>query len=676
MKKKFLPLMAVAVGLCASSHATINYVKANATGLNNGTSWANAYTDLQTATTSSADTLWVANGIYKPTTTTTRTISFNFGNKQVFGGFVGGETLLSQRNYSTYQTILSGDIGTVGNNNDNSFHVVLISTGQGLLDGFKITDGNSSDAVPANGTGGGIRITGTPGITTRVNNCLFTDNLALSGGAISNISGADAFLVHCRFESNVATGSGGALLSGQTSSLGQTDVKDCVFYSNKALSGGGISFSGPMNIERCTFSGNQAVDTGGAIHITASPIRSTLIMGNSLIVGNIANYGSALYVSDDPNVQPVNYAGVRNCTFSGNKTISNSYALRFTIKSQLNNSIVWGNETGNSAQVNISYAAFNNIIQNSASGLNNTFAFDPLFANPGAAANAPFNAANYNYQLSDVSPAIERGLETLAPNDVFDLIQHDRKFGVNPDLGCYEKTYCVATPTGDIIVDGNTTTFCQGTAFSVKLTAPNGIAYNWSNNEVTDTTTVNTAGVYKVAVLEASGCRAIYSKEIVIAPLPVPVIALNNTTLTTGSFNSYQWIKDNVDISGATSQTYTPTVSGIYKVRVTNAAGCVGISLPFTFAVLGINETNDRSQVRMYPNPAKDRFTVDVSELKGKVLSYMICDIMGKRIIQENIATKAGTLEVLLPETIANGLYIFNLYAGEGTYSVKFSVRR
>jgi hypothetical protein len=49
--------------------ATVIYVKWDAAGANNGTSWEDAYMDLQTAIGAAidGDTIWVAGGTYKPT---------------------------------------------------------------------------------------------------------------------------------------------------------------------------------------------------------------------------------------------------------------------------------------------------------------------------------------------------------------------------------------------------------------------------------------------------------------------------------------------------------------------------------------------------------------------------------------------------------------------------------
>ena len=59
----------------------------------------------------------------------------------IYGGFNGTETSLSQRDFETNITILSGDVGAEGDYTDNTYHVVTASgvDASAILDGFTIS---------------------------------------------------------------------------------------------------------------------------------------------------------------------------------------------------------------------------------------------------------------------------------------------------------------------------------------------------------------------------------------------------------------------------------------------------------------------------------------------------------------------------------------------------------
>ena len=91
-------------------HANIIYVDSTSTGLNNGSSWTNAYTDLRAAITAAniGDSVWVAKGTYS--------YPYGFGQQfqmkngvKIYGGFTGNETSFSARNWITNTTILKGN---------------------------------------------------------------------------------------------------------------------------------------------------------------------------------------------------------------------------------------------------------------------------------------------------------------------------------------------------------------------------------------------------------------------------------------------------------------------------------------------------------------------------------------------------------------------------------------
>ncbi len=142
------------------------YVDINASGNDDGTSWDDAYNNLQSALfrASDGDELWVASGTYTPVRAGSpgqRTDSFQIkAGVSLYGGFNGTEGNRTECNWALNKTVLSGDIGVLGNNTDNCYHIVSGSGVGGsatVLDGFTITGGN------ANGTevgdlniGGGV----------------------------------------------------------------------------------------------------------------------------------------------------------------------------------------------------------------------------------------------------------------------------------------------------------------------------------------------------------------------------------------------------------------------------------------------------------------------------------------------------------------------------------------
>lgn len=96
----------------------IIYVRADALGANDGTSWPDAFTDLQDALDTARARLpepteiWVAQGVYKPDRGTgNKYLSFDLPDGvAVFGGFVGTDEKIGDRNPDLFQTVLSGDL--------------------------------------------------------------------------------------------------------------------------------------------------------------------------------------------------------------------------------------------------------------------------------------------------------------------------------------------------------------------------------------------------------------------------------------------------------------------------------------------------------------------------------------------------------------------------------------
>ncbi len=354
-------------------------VDIDATGANNGTSWADAYKYLQDAlaVAQGGDQIWVAEGTYKPDANTAnpsgtgeRSATFQLMNGvTIKGGYAGyGAADPDARDVELYETILSGDINTPGDNWDNSYHVV---TGSGtepnaVLDGFTSTAGNANSPAYPNDRGGGMyNDSGSPTVT----NCTFVGNTARNyGGGMSNYHSSPT-LINCTFSGNSAFDYGGGMyntyssptvtsctFSGNSADWGgggmrnmtgsAPNLTDCTFSGNSTeVYGGGMSNynNGNPTVMNCTFRGNTASSDGGGM----SNYHSSPTLTNCTFSGNSATYdGGGMYNNDS---SPT----VTNCTFSGNSAGSEGGGMYNELSSNptLTNCIMWGDSAPSGPEI-------------------------------------------------------------------------------------------------------------------------------------------------------------------------------------------------------------------------------------------------------------------------------------------------------------------------------------
>ncbi|MSR41927.1 MAG: hypothetical protein EXS10_08530 [Phycisphaerales bacterium] len=403
LKVPFAAVLATASTLClaAETFAATRYVNvALSSGLNNGTSWTDAYQGaggLASALTASmsGDQIWVAAGTYKPTTTTSRSIFLTLKTGVgIYGGFTGTEGKLAQRNWAVNPTIVTGDL--LGNDNgalnltDNSYHCFVGSgaSATAILDGFTVKGGYANGATASNyDKGAGILIVNSGSPTVR--NCNFTGNRCTFGGGAGYIFTAGGTFTNCRFENNVGGSYGGAFdMNAVTGTFDR-----CVFIGNTAARAGALESYGSSvtKITNCVFSGNSATGSngGGAMWIGTS---SACTIRNSTFVANSATTLAGCIINT-----------------SGSSTIANCILWQntgpggMTAANQLTNS---GGATV------VSYS----VVHGGFTGTGNTNV-DPLF----------IDAPTRNYRLLITSPAIDAGSNAMVPaGTVIDLAEAPR----------------------------------------------------------------------------------------------------------------------------------------------------------------------------------------------------------------------------------------------------------
>ncbi|MEM9848824.1 MAG: right-handed parallel beta-helix repeat-containing protein [Bacteroidota bacterium] len=291
--------------------AQIIFVKAGSNG--NGSSWSDAFGDLAEALDYAqfGDQVWVAAGTYLPTEQHDRYAHFEVSDGvKLYGGFSGNETDLSQRNWASNKTVLSGEIGSIATTDDNSYTVLYTSgvSRSTLVDGFTITKGS------ANGLGekGDVRRCGgawfNDGAAGKSNptitNCTFINNYGRDGGAIYNYAKegvCNPRIVNCQFINNSADLDGGAIYNDSSMGICNPVIKDCRISGNKATYGGGILNYGKdggeasPTITGCSFEDNIGYIRGGSIYSSENNGKCSPAITSSYFSDNKATVGREMY---------------------------------------------------------------------------------------------------------------------------------------------------------------------------------------------------------------------------------------------------------------------------------------------------------------------------------------------------------------------------------------------
>ena len=410
------------------SIATIRYVTVNGAGALDGTSWSNAAdgTSLQAMidASTSGDEVWVATGLYKPTTTTDRSIAFVMKNGvAIYGSFAGTETSLFQRVLTCGPgSVLSGNIGE-STIEDNSYQVIRNGyglTNSAMLDGFEIRDANDPRTPTNNeGLGGGILNNGGAGASCSptIRNCVITNNRAGFGAGIFN-SGYDGGNANPRIENCIITNNhayqgGGGLDNYGLSGNASPTILNTIFYENTAVEraggmycwGGGNGNANPV-VRNTLFVKNSAVDGGGIVSDRLNVGAGSSGNSNPTFTNCIFRNNTASGVAP-------------NFFILGSATVSMTYSI-VGLTGQTAPHSLTGSTTGN-LDVDPQFLNIDNAIGNDGCWL----------------------TADDGLRLADTSPGVNAGTNANAPTT--DIMSSTRIVGATADMGPYESDVDVIT---------------------------------------------------------------------------------------------------------------------------------------------------------------------------------------------------------------------------------------
>lgn len=456
------------------------FVDKDATGNNDGTSWADAYTDLQDALTNyNGNEIWVAEGTYKPHASD-RTATFSIpSGANIYGGFAGTETAVNQRVAGSNTTILSGDLNgddnatlldTEPTRQDNSYHVITLKgdVQNVVLDGFTISGGNANGGTD-NSCG-----------TAAVNQYFHSRGGAIYANpyVVGHVVSAD--VTNCIMENNTSSENSvytGFTPCGITNTTYSVSFDRCIVRNN---------FSGTLSTMVFPASGGYGIVSNGSITNSLFHDNETTASWGSVLwmVTSTANGGTHTALAID----------MENNTFANNVSGDGStfYAIR-SQSSTFTNNIVWDN--GSTSPFNgATFPVFsNNLIEGGISGSINA---DPLFT----------DSPNDDYTLDCTSPAINSGDDGITLSAT-DLAGNPREYQT-VDMGAYEyQTSYSASASESSVCLGESVTFTTTGASNVSWTGGvvDGIPFTPS---ATDT--------YTVTADDSEGCTSTQTVSVTV----------------------------------------------------------------------------------------------------------------------------------------------------------------
>lgn len=450
--------------------ATI-FVKHDASGANDGSSWADAYTDLQNALdgASALDEVWVAGGTYTPTDVPavspagTKYQTFQMvAGVGIYGGFVGTETLLTERAWLTNETILSGELGAT-----DACHVIfndstLALDDTAILDGFTVSGGYASDA-----------------------------GIYLNGAGIYNDQ-CDPTVRNCKIKDNYAGGVGAGIYSLDC----QPKFTNCIVEDNTTDGDGGnvetVGATTDVVMEGCLIADNVGATVGGA-YIASG----TLQLINTTVAGNTVSSSSS------------SAGGIKN---DGTLSLKNAIVFENT------NNASGPSDILNNGTVTTSYSCYSTSTDNVTKGVDWTET-SPVNSNP--------NFGTGTYIPISSSLCISAGLNAnVTAGIVIDVINNYRFSGGTCDIGAYEYQWTVsvkyyAGDNGSLTGDADQTVAYHSSGTAITAVDDSGYTFTaWSdgdtNNPRTDITITGDISVTALFVLDdITVTEQILSREVI-----------------------------------------------------------------------------------------------------------------------------------------------------------------
>lgn len=243
--------------------------------------------------------------------------------------------------------------------------------------------------------------------------------------------------------------------------------------------------------------------------------------------------------------------------------------------------------------------------------------------------------------------------------------------------------YCAPPPANA----GSDLSGCKNSA--IQLNATGGANFSWtpginlSNSAISNpvaTLTANTTFI--VTVNNGLGCSGIDTLIVTVHGLPnVTITASGPLSFCQGDSVklsvpactcTYQWMKGNVNLAGATTNSFTATTKGGYKVAVTTQFGCSKTSKnqKVTIACRDqvVTDAANEFSVSASPNPASNFFIIQWQGNSTESISIDVFNILGTSVYHRQ-GIQSSTIQ--FGNDLPDGVYMLQVTQGSEKKIIK-----
>ncbi len=352
----------------------------------------------------------------------------------------------------------------------------------------------------------------------------------------------------------------------------------------------------------------------------------------------------------------------------------------------------------------------------------------PLPANPSDSSNSPVCLGS-KLELFSKDDTLGVTYSWTGPDSFTSLVQNPTIATVDlKDSGFYyvvvEKNGCLSYPDSvnveinplpPIPSDSSNSPVCLGSKLELfSKDDTSGVTYSWTGpdgftasvqNPNIAATIAKDSGFYYV-VATKNGCLSkVDSIHVSIDSVIIPTVKISvspdtlvsagaTVTFTAtatggGTSPTYKWLKNNVVIPGATTNTYvTSTLADkdVITAVVQSDAMCampdtaMSNTIRIRIIPTDVYSLDNGSDISLYPNPNNGSFIIkgSIRNTASDKVSVEILNMIGQVIYSNIVSLQNGTIDsrINLNNDIANGLYLLRLKAGAQQDIMRFTLQR